>query len=324
MTLAGRLELAARHQQLVGVLAHGLEQPVARPAQRGLVSGDDRLVDEAGEHVHREPRRHRRRGLGVEGSDEHGQTPERRLLRGLEQLVAPLDRGSHRPVAGRGEPRAAAERAQPRLEIGQDLRRRHDADPRSGELDRQRQTVESLTQRRNRRARLAVWDELGVALPRALHEQPPGILGRQRVQSPYRFAAHPERFAARRQDPQVPTRPQERRRQLRARIDDVLAVVDHQQHVAVGQVAAQRFGRLGRAAAADAEDAGDLGCRVGVCGAGRQIHEPDPIRPSPDLTARDLGGDARLANAARTGQRHETSTAKRLADPAQLARPADQ
>ena len=192
MTLAGRLELAARHQQLVGVLAHGLEQPVARPAQRGLVGGDDRLVDEAREHVDREPRRDRRRGLGVEGGHEHGQAPERRLLRGLEQVVAPLDRGSHRPVAGRGEPRAAAERAQPRLEIGEDLRRRHDADPRSGELDRQRQTVESLTQRRDRRARLAVGDELGVPLPRPLDEQPPRILG-----SPARPVARPFRRSPR-------------------------------------------------------------------------------------------------------------------------------
>ena len=78
----------------------------------------------------------------------------------------------------------------------------------------------------------------------------------------------------------MPARAQQRRRQLRARVDDVLAVVDHQQHVAVGEVAPQRFGRRGRAAAADAEGAGELGCQVGVCGAGRQIHEPDPVRPS--------------------------------------------
>jgi hypothetical protein len=101
-------------------------------------------------------------------------------------------------MAGRGEPRAAAERAQPRLEIGQNLRRRHDADPRGGELDRQRETVESLTQRRNRHLRLAVWDEPRVTLPRPPHEQPPRILGRQRVQSPSSFAAHAERLAARR------------------------------------------------------------------------------------------------------------------------------
>ena len=36
VTLAGALELPARHEQLVGVLAHGLEQPVARPPPRGL------------------------------------------------------------------------------------------------------------------------------------------------------------------------------------------------------------------------------------------------------------------------------------------------
>ena len=118
VTLAGRLELAARHQQLVGVLAHGLEQPVARPAPRGLAGGDDRLVHEAGEHVQREPGRDRHRGLGVEAADEDGQAPERRLLRGLEQLVAPLDRGPHRPVAG-GASRGPPPRApSARLEIG--------------------------------------------------------------------------------------------------------------------------------------------------------------------------------------------------------------
>ena len=45
------------------------------------------------------------------------------------------------------------------------------ADPRGGELDRERQTVEPLAQRRDRRVPVAVGDELRLPLPRPLDEQ---------------------------------------------------------------------------------------------------------------------------------------------------------
>ena len=141
--------------------------------------------------------------VGVEAAHEHGQVPVRPLLGGVEQLVAPLDGGSHRLVASRGEPRPAAQRAQSRLEISEDLRGRHDPDPRRGELDRERQTVESLTQLGDRRVRGGIRDELGFPLPRPLEEQPVPGLGSERVQSPDGLAAHPERFAAGCQDAQV-------------------------------------------------------------------------------------------------------------------------
>jgi len=87
-------------------------------------------------------------------------TPAARLGRAARSSTRPLP---HRPVAGRREPRAAAQHAQPRFEPGEDLVRRHDADPRRRELDRQRQPVEPLAQRGDRRFHLGVGDELGRA-----------------------------------------------------------------------------------------------------------------------------------------------------------------
>ena len=308
----------------MGVLADGLEQPVARPPPRGLAGHDHRLVHEPREHVEREPGRDCHRGVGVETAHEHGEVPERPLLRWIKQVVAPLHRRPNRLVASGGEPRPAAEGAKARLEVGEDLRRRHDSDPRGGELDRERQTVEPLAQRRDRRVPAAIRDELRLPLPRPLDEQTLRVLRLERVQPPDGLAAYAQRFAARRQDPQAVARAQQRRCQLRAGVDHVLAVVEHQQHVAGGQVVAQRLGRGGPGAAADVERAGDLGRRVRVRTTRREIHEPDPVSASSDLTAGELHGEPGLADAARTSQRHKPRPAEGLTDALKLARPADQ
>jgi hypothetical protein len=101
----------------------------------------------------------------------------------------------------------------------------------------------------------------------------------------------------------------------------VLAVVDHQQQVAIGEVAAQRLHRSSRAAAADVERSGDLG---GGVGARRKVDQPDPVPPSPDLTAGNLNRQPRLPDPGGTGQRHEPGPAEHFADPIEFARAADQ
>src|SRR5262249_57885673 len=129
------------------------------------------------------------------------EVPERPLLHRIKQVVAPLHRGPNRLVARVGKPRPAAEGAQARLEVGEDLRRRHESDPRGGQFDRERQTVEPLTQRRDRRVPAAIRDEPWLPLPRPLDEQTLRVWRLERAQTPDGLAAYAQRFAARRQDP---------------------------------------------------------------------------------------------------------------------------
>ena len=76
--------------------------------------------------------------------------------------------------------------------------------------------------------------------------------------------------------------------------------------------------------AADVECAGDLGRRVRVRTARREIHEPDPVSASSDLAAGELRGEPGLADAAGTSQRHKPRPAEGFTDALKLARPADQ
>ena len=100
----GRVALAGIGEALLGVLADCLEEAVrGRPVERRL-GNDHRLVDEAAERgegvvaglllaPHGDGRR------GVEAAPEDGHPAEHPALRRGEQVVAPVDRGAHRPVA---------------------------------------------------------------------------------------------------------------------------------------------------------------------------------------------------------------------------------
>jgi hypothetical protein len=129
-------------------------------------------------------------------------------------------------VAGVREPRPAAERAEARVEVGEDLGRRHHADACGGQLDRQRQAVEPLAQRGDRRRLFVGRDEPRVALPRALDEQPVRVVGSERVQPPHGFPGQAAGLAARGQDAHPLARAEQRRRELGAAVDHVLAAPD--------------------------------------------------------------------------------------------------
>jgi hypothetical protein len=84
VALTGRLQLAGVGEQLVGELAHRLQQPISRPSPRALHDGDERLVDQAGEHFERQRWADSRRCSAVEAADEDGERAERVLLYGIE------------------------------------------------------------------------------------------------------------------------------------------------------------------------------------------------------------------------------------------------
>ncbi len=137
MALAGDVELAGRHEQLVGVLPHRLEHPIPGPTSRSGHHGDDRLVHQAGQHLERQPGGHRLGRLGVEAAHEHGEVPERLLLGGIEELVAPFHRRPHAAVVGRRLPANGGQLVEACLKTGEDLFRGHRARSGRGQLDRQ-------------------------------------------------------------------------------------------------------------------------------------------------------------------------------------------
>lgn len=200
MAFTRDVELAGLDQELEGVLADGLEQPVPRASSGALGDRDERLVHEAREDVERELRGDRPGGAGVEAADEHRQASERLPVDGIEQLVAPLHRGSDRPVVWGGEPIAPAERAKPRLQAREDLRRGHDADTGRSELDRQRQAIESRAQLGDRRVGFLAGHEIGLPLSRPFDEQAVRVRRSKRFQPPDRLSGDAERLAARGHD----------------------------------------------------------------------------------------------------------------------------
>jgi hypothetical protein len=103
----------------------------------------------------------------------------------------------------------------------------------------------------------------------------------------------------------------------------VLAVVEHDQHRAVGEVGAELDGGAGTGAF-DAERVGHR--REHVVGrAGRhEVHERRALGPALGVAVGDGHGDARLADAARPDQRDEPGPAEPVRDHLDEVIPADQ
>ena len=129
------------------------------------------------------------------------------------------------------------------MKAREDLLRGHDAEPGGGQLDGQRQPIDPVANLGDGRVGLLRGHELGLPLPRPLDEQAVGVLMSQRLQPPDSLPLNAQRLAAGGHDPDVRARLEQGRRQLGRLIDHVLAVVEHEEQVAVDEVAAQRFER---------------------------------------------------------------------------------
>ena len=155
LRLPGLLGPAGGFELLGGVLADRLEHREARLAV-GVVGRDgeaapyqgvERVEVAAADGLDRlEPRAAR----------EHGEAGEEVLLLGLEQLVAPVDRGPQRLLACRSVGGAADEEGEPLVEALEDGLRRQQPDAGGCQLDRERQAVESGADRGDDLRRLGV------------------------------------------------------------------------------------------------------------------------------------------------------------------------
>jgi hypothetical protein len=232
------------------VLADGLEQPVARGAIGLFLGNHQRLVDELPETVdHIElgsgVDRHRLRRVQGEPAREHAQAVEQCLLVGVEQCVRPVNRGSECLVTLHRRARPAGEETESLVDASRDLTRRHHAGAGGGQLDRERDAVEAAADLRDGGHVLVGRSEATARVPRPVHEELHGVARKERgrvrivvvdVERSHHeeaFTAHAESFATGREHAHRRAGSEDRVDEPRRRHDQVLAVVEHEQELAV-------------------------------------------------------------------------------------------
>ena len=314
--------LAGRCQQLDAELAHAHQE-----RERGLAV-DIGLVDEGGVHerlervervevpfapaperldrIEREPRREHRE-LGEEAAGGIVQQPGR-----------PLDRRSERALPLRQVARRVHEQRELPIEAAQDVGRRQHPRARRGELDREGDSVEDLADPDDSGQVLVGQLEEGIGGGRALDEEfdggrrarpcqrigRRGVVGRERIDVVHPFPAHTEHNATRGQECGI-RRDRVQLDQNRRGADDLLEVVEDEQHPALVQCEREPLFQLQAGGLADAERIADrrqqqLGLQHVL-----ERHEDDAVRE--ERRSRLGGGDREpaLADPPRPGERHE-------------------
>ena len=310
-------------EALGGVLAHGVEQ-----AKALTVRDDERLFDQAGEQIDDPPPGDRAAGANLlgrlegEAAGEHREATVKDALLAGEQVMAPVDRGPQRLLAGQRSAAPGAEHVEALAQARCDLVERQRGRAGRGELDRQRHAVQTPADLLHG-ARGAV--RAIEARPRrggALAEQPLGL--GQRGHPPGDLVGAAQRLAARSQDAHAGPGAQNLLGQAGTRVDQVLAVVEYEHRLARRQMRDQRL--HGRARRGDRHANGErrrLSHERGVAEA-RQVDEPSAVG---QLRARVGGGferQARLAAAPGAGERHEPGALQQPRDIRALALAADE
>ena len=315
---------------LLGVLADRLEHPPARVAPAPL-DPEQRAVHERRTAGRRRrvprPRRRRRRPPPRRGVAPAGNTDSRRARRrsgslSRSQLQSTTARRVRwRPAAAR---LPAGEQAEAVVQAVGELLERHRAQPRRGELDRERQAVDAAADVRHDRRRRLVEREVGRGRRGALREQaappPPPRSG------PTGASASPpmpsgSRLVARIRRPRAAG--EQAVGQLGRGDDDVLAVVEDEQRIAGAERIEQARLRIGgrcapvgqrRLAQRRARRARRATSPSRVAERG-QLHEPRRARRA----RRELEGEPRLARAARPDERDEPVASEQVAGALQVA-----
>ena len=138
------------HQRLRGQLAHDLPHPCKVRAER-------------------------RSSVDVEPAGKHRDPAEHHLFRGGEQEMAPLHGRPQLAMSRRRSPVARDQQPELIVHSGQNVRERQRAHPPGGQLDRQRQPVQSQADLPHER----VGGEVGIGCGRPIDEEAPGVLFRQ-------------------------------------------------------------------------------------------------------------------------------------------------
>ena len=165
--------------------------------------------------------------------------------------------------------------------------------------------------------------ELRLPLPRPLNEQAPRIVGLEGGELPHLLTVDSEELTARRQDREVRAGAEQSRDQSRALLGHVLAVVEHEEQVAVRQIPLQRVRRSLGCSPSQIESACDLHPDRRRIDARRQIDEPRSVLPAKRLAVRKLQRQPGLPDATGPRDCHQTAAAQHLAERIQLVGASD-
>jgi hypothetical protein len=183
---------------------------------------------------------HRLGGVQRAARGEHRQSPEQGLLGPGEQVMAPFDGRAQRPVPGLGITRAG-EQVEPGTDPVQQLRGGEDAQPGGRQLQRQRQPVQPRAQPVHHRRRLDQDPGGRGALP----QQRGRIAGGQRRHREHALRRQLQPLAAGGQHHQLLTRRQQPGHHVSQARQQVLGVVQQDQHPAPLEPGQQRLLQAG-------------------------------------------------------------------------------
>jgi hypothetical protein len=333
-----RVPLAGLHQPPRGVLPDGLEQVVARAGvpvddhqgpvhQPGQgVDGGRPLEPLAGDRAD---------AVQGPGAPEDRQPPQQAAFGLGQQVVAPVDGRPEGALPRLGRPRAAGEQGEPVDHALGQLAHRQGRDPRGGELDRERHAVEVPADLRDGGGVVVGQPEVRERVPGAVDEQRDGGAGRaargvtgrrdrERVDRALHLPARRQRLPARGEDAQVRTALEEALDQERAGVDQVFAVVEHQEHRPVAEmteelVLARRRGRVAHTQCGQHR----VGHELGVGDAG-QPDEADAVRVVVRHRSRHLERQAGLPHAAGSGDGEQPVVLEQARDPAEVLLAAEE
>jgi hypothetical protein len=303
-----------------------LQQAVAHlTTAAALVHHDKRLVAQMGEQVQHlpvldvVPRGHGLGGLQRPAAGKNSQPGQEPLFRLGQQIVGPVNQGAKRLLARQGGARPAREQPETIVQTGGDLFRGQQFDARGGQFDGERDAVELMAHLGDRGRVFARQCETGLARHRPIHEKLHGALPGQNVQrwqaarvrrfqGGHRvggFAGDAQRLAAARQNAHVGAAGQQTVGKPGARLDQVLAVVQHQQERLGPQKIRERVGKAPARLFAHAQNRGDRLGREGGIGQRRQIHKPDAVFVLFDPLGGRLKREPGFAAAAGSDQRKQ-------------------
>ncbi len=276
---------------------------------------------------------------------EHREPLHEQPFRSREQVPAPLHHGSQGAVPGQGGAAAAGEQPEPVGQPRGDLGQRQGAQPRRGQLDRQRQAVQPAHDLDHGRDRRLVDGEIGADGGCPVGEQAGcgepehvgdchvrGGLGQGRHREQH-LADDAQRLAAGGQDPQQRTPGEQQVGQARDSVEKMLAVVQHDDGRSVGEsldqpadrVATDPFGGLvQQVRLAQTERAQDGLRHVGRFGDGGQLDEPHPVGNVVHDSGQRFAGKAGLTGAARPDECDQPARLERRRDARHLVVTADE
>ncbi len=226
-----------------------------------------------------------------------------------------------------------AEEPEPIVEPGHDLLDRHRAQPDRGQFKGQRDSVESPAHRDHGLLIRRGEGESGHHRFGPVHEERHRLtsgrgsagIGYVHGRDQQGVLRHDvERLSAGRQDPQPRRRPQQRLGQLRAPIDQVLAGVQDQQEMPVGQTVREQIQRVtgGLVGQADAGCHG-TGQQLRIAQRG-QLDQPHPVVEGPAQIGGHTQGQPGLPHPARAAQGDQPRPFESLPDLCQLPLPSDE